>query len=405
MDIKDLITNLEDWQMSCLMETASEFGASAAVMYKIENDMLKFEMGWPRDLPDFLIKLDISRSHPRAAEKLKTNFPFVENLDMYPHDLKKVLIINDTKDMLFTPIFLENKLWGCLCIWYKENRLHINHIPAATVIADRIAKQIYLYDLAQKSKDADDRLRTFLELIGEAYCTINEDGIITSVADNVAYFNDIKKEDMIGQNFLNYIHPDDHSRLLKIVDMSKLGKINTEGRLRIRGGNWIWSKAYFMPIFETYDGNKIFRGDVIVLIYIHDLKTQILDMTSSLNEYEAFFSNMEAAFMFLDQDYNIVKTSPQCSRLIGYEPADIIGKCLKDIIDPEDIGKLPAFSDETPYRFIVPDGCRILLKDGTYRLFLLEFGPCSIGTGGIAYPLVIKKTGILPGNGTGKNHL
>ncbi len=401
MDIKDLITNLEDWQISCLRGTASDFGASAAIMYKLDNGMLKFEMGWPRDLPDFLIKLDIFHSHPRAVEKLRTNFPYVESLDMYPRDLKEALLSNGTKEMLLTPIFLENKLWGCLCIWYKENRLHINHIPAATVIADRIAKQFYLYDLAQKSKDADDRLRTFLELIGEAYCTINEDGIITSIADNVAYFNDMKKEELIGQNFLNFIHPEDHSRIMKIVDMSKLGKINTEGRLRIRGGNWIWCKAYFMPIFETYDGNKIFRGNIIIMIYIHDLKTQILDMTSCLNEYDAFFSNMEAAFMFLDPDYKIVKTSPQCSRLIGYEPADIIGKCLKDIIHPEDIGKLPASSDETPYRFIVADPCQILLMDGTYRPFFFEFGPCSIGTGGIIYPLVIKKTGILPGNETG----
>jgi PAS domain S-box-containing protein len=400
MDIKDLITNLEDWKMSCLIETTSEFGASAAVMYRFDNDMFVFEMGWPGDLPDFLLKLDISRSHPRALEKLKTNFPYAESIDMYPHDLKEILFSNGTKEMLFTPIFINNRLWGCLCIIYKENRLHINHIPAATVIADRIARQFNLYDLAHKSKEADDRLRTFLELIGEAYCTINEDGIITSIADNIAHFNDMKKEDMVGQNFLNFIHPEDHSRILKIVDMSKLGKINTEGRLRIRGCNWIWCKAYFMPIFETCDGNKIFRGNIIVMIYIHDLKTQILEMTSSLNEYEAFFTNMEAAFMFLDQDYNIFKASPQCSRLIGYEQAYILGKCMKDIIHPEDIDKLPLFSDETSYRFIVPGGCRVLMNDGTYRPFFFEFGPCSIGTGGIVYPLIIKKTGATQGNGT-----
>ncbi len=99
------------------------------------------------------------------------------------------------------------------------------------------------------------RMRTVVESLTPGLIDL-EDGRITYIAPGVRELSGHEPEEVIGQDILNYVHPDDISRSLTWLATAMPGD-HIEMRLRHKDGHWIWMKAHLIPIDGGDEGHRL----------------------------------------------------------------------------------------------------------------------------------------------------
>jgi PAS domain S-box-containing protein len=99
------------------------------------------------------------------------------------------------------------------------------------------------------------RMRTVVESLTPGLIDL-EEGRITYVAPGVRELSGHEPEEVIGQDILNFVHPDDISRSLTWLETAMPGD-HFELRLRHKDGHWVWLKAHLIPIDGGEEGHRL----------------------------------------------------------------------------------------------------------------------------------------------------
>ncbi|MCR9259935.1 MAG: ATP-binding protein [Pseudomonadaceae bacterium] len=90
------------------------------------------------------------------------------------------------------------------------------------------------------------RMRTVVESLTPGLIDL-EEGRITYIAPGVRELSGHEPEEVIGQDILNFVHPDDISRSLTWLETAMPGD-HVELRLRHKDGHWVWLRVHLIPI-------------------------------------------------------------------------------------------------------------------------------------------------------------
>ncbi|MBC7485414.1 MAG: PAS domain S-box protein [Cytophagaceae bacterium] len=103
--------------------------------------------------------------------------------------------------------------------------------------------------------------------------------------------------------------------------------------------------------------------------YIQEVKENEKNLEEKEKKFRALIENSNDAIALTDAKGKITYASPSTSRIIGYEPEELLGRTTNDLVHPDDVGNLIIqFAEVTLSQgAIVYIQFRILHKDGSWR--------------------------------------
>ena len=198
-------------------------------------------------------------------------------------------------------------------------------------------------DLSKALTEKDDmrerqaQFQRLVENIGDVIFEVDHLGVIL-------YFSPIGKdiwgydqEDVIGKNFIEFVHPDDRDILIKrFVELSTGVEYPLIYRIKNKSGEFRWVRTKTKTRIE----NGTFIGAIGTLIDVSDQKR----MEETLREREDLFRNlvdyMHDAMIIISWDGSILFSNRAAARIIEYERAEeLVGHNMVEYIHPDSLQK------------------------------------------------------------------
>ncbi|MFA5182559.1 MAG: PAS domain S-box protein [Syntrophales bacterium] len=151
----------------------------------------------------------------------------------------------------------------------------------------------------------------------------------------IIYFSPIGKEiwgydqdDIIGKNYIEFVHPDDRDNLLKrFVELSTGVEKQLAYRIKNKAGQFRWIRTKTKPRIE----NGKFVGAVGILIDVSDQKQFEGALRESEKKYRALIETTGTGFVIIDGDGLVQDANKEYIRLAGRRNLrEIIGRSVQE---------------------------------------------------------------------------
>ncbi|MBC7722026.1 MAG: PAS domain S-box protein, partial [Pedobacter sp.] len=125
-------------------------------------------------------------------------------------------------------------------------------------------------------------------------------------------------------NYLNYIHPDDRTRILQKNDYCKktLTPFYDESILTVPGVGTKWHAVYSSFSYISQTGAKVFTG---FMMDITERKNAEDILRTNEEKYRSIIANMKLGLMEVDNDSNIIYTNNSFCDMSGYSLKELLG--------------------------------------------------------------------------------
>ncbi len=136
-------------------------------------------------------------------------------------------------------------------------------------------RNCHLEKAIEKSRFNEEKFKNLFNILPYGAEVMDISGMIVAVSSNSSRFLGYRKEEMIGKNLAEYLHPDDVKRLLEkfegILTLPDPERIVTEVRLRHKNGEY---KTVLRSSSIVYDENRRITGILCVNTDITPLKAR-----------------------------------------------------------------------------------------------------------------------------------
>ncbi len=346
---------------------------------KLETDsaaVIKFNKGRdeifqesPCNLFPFPEILNISTKLPRVYEKLQLLYPYFEPLDRYNKDMKDYLINNEVCLLLFAPISINGKLWGCVCCVKVNNtkEFQLDDLTELVESVNRLSKYIYFKDRLSDKKLSS--IPSWMsEYAADGYLIFNVNGTIEDAGGKILSDLNIPKTVMLGKNILDIIHPNDRQSFERILLSANDWPISEEIRFTSGKGICIWYKLFFHHTDTEGESLK----NLCLTVNINRIKELLISSQELIESYESLLDILKVAILALDKDARIMIALKNSASIISYSPDELTGKLLGDFLHPEDRESIIKLA-LNPFRQTPWGNFRFKLKNGNYANFSTEF--------------------------------
>ncbi|MBP2284654.1 PAS domain S-box-containing protein [Flavobacterium sp. CG_23.5] len=216
---------------------------------------------------------------------------------------------------------------GSLCVIDTVPRILTDEQKnALTLLANQV---VLLLDLRKKNidlKTSQQEFQNFIELSKDLVCIANVDGTFLKVNPSFTTVLGYSKEELVGQPFANFIHPDDLEKTYKEVTRLAEGHktISFENRYRCKNGEYIVLSWNTSP--DPVSGNLYCIARDMTLEYQQKEK---LVKTSS--ELSAILNSTDFSIISSDLDGTIKEFNRGAEKLLGYQSEEVVGKTSPSI--------------------------------------------------------------------------
>jgi PAS domain S-box-containing protein len=228
------------------------------------------------------------------------------------------------------------------------------------------------HSLERQLKKSEEQYRTLVENINDVIYTLDLQGNITYISPVVGQVSQYKTEDLIGRNFVDFIHPDDLPELIESYNRTIKGHLEpSEFRIFDKDGSVRYVRTSSHTIMD--------EGEVVGLTAVMTDITERKRAEEALQESEERFRRLsdaaEEGIAIHDRGI-IIEANEALARMFGYELHELIGMNAERLATPESwksILKNIATGFERPYEGIGmrKDGstfyCQLVGKPYHYR--------------------------------------
>ncbi|WP_170270508.1 PAS domain-containing hybrid sensor histidine kinase/response regulator [Heliorestis acidaminivorans] len=211
-------------------------------------------------------------------------------------------------------------------------------------------------------------LQAIDEMPGLIWLT-NEEGYFYFFNKSILHFKGRSLDEELGMGWTQSIHIEDLQSCLTTFHSSFLErkKIIHEYRLLHHSGNYRWVLESAMP---RYGENQEFIGFIGYCVDITDYKETEKELTSTKEQIQNIFDNLEQVFWSMDMGlFRFLTISPACEHILGYTTTAFYENALlwQNIVYPDDLDIF--FSMEKDYWAgnITEKSYRIIHKNGAIR--------------------------------------
>ena len=187
--------------------------------------------------------------------------------------------------------------------------------------------------------ESEELFRAIVQNLSDIIFLIDKDGIIKFVSPTVNKILGYKYQLILGDSFLNYMHPDDR-RLLDFSSVLPRQDIQIdEIRLKHFKGDWIY--------FETLTNNILEKPSInAIVINARDITERKLAeeaLQASEERLRTFVENANEILFSMTTEGMFLFVSPKWTEYLGHEITKVEGKFFDDFIHSDDISKYRKF--------------------------------------------------------------
>lgn len=196
---------------------------------------------------------------------------------------------------------------------------------------ENLEKQLQDCEAAlQKSRKDHEEL---VEHLNEMLCRIDLSGRMTYVSPNVEKLGGYRPEELVGRNYLDFVHPDDLADRESYFEKVLAGESQViETRYLVKDGGYRWTLNHVRPVF---DGERI-SGLHAVVMDITDRK----EAEKALQESEARYrflveTSSDIIWTFDLNSMQFTYSSKSVEAILGTRQNAVAGNSLDNVFSPE----------------------------------------------------------------------
>jgi diguanylate cyclase (GGDEF)-like protein/PAS domain S-box-containing protein len=216
-------------------------------------------------------------------------------------------------------------------------------------------------------RESELRYRTLIERMREGLAQVDNDGVLQYVNDRFCEIVGYSRDELVGIQAEQLLIATDEDRALMVskLEQRKGGLSDRyEVRVRRKDGRIIWLEIGGAPVFDA-------AGNVVGSIGVHNDVTERRSADEAVRESEARYrlmaDNSTDLISRINREGVLLYASPAIKSLLGYEPWEVIGHPVFDLIENAD-GELVRTATESltatgpltfSYRAVRKDGTRV----------------------------------------------
>lgn len=212
---------------------------------------------------------------------------------------------------------------------------------------------------------SEEKYRDLVENSNEVIFTLDTNAVVTYISPAVEPVGGYTQDEVIGRSSVEFIHPDDAADVALSMQKVIAGDLDpTEYRLRLKSGEYRWVRSASKPI---YDGSEIvgIRG---VLVDVTERRMAEEAVRDSERRFRALVENSSDGIALVSRDGNVAYLGPSTSKIIGYQPEELMGQSVLGIVHPDDVAEAgQTLSEVVSEGTSVPKAYRVRHKDGSWR--------------------------------------
>lgn len=143
--------------------------------------------------------------------------------------------------------------------------------------------------------------------------------------------------ELIGQKFIDFVHPDDREQTLQAAEVANREPLNLpfENRYRTRDGGYRWLSWNSAPYPEEKQVYFVARD-------ITERKQVELSLFQAKHQLQGILHNSGTLIAMKDLERRYMLVNPAFEQLVGRSASEIIGRTDEDLFEPEDVAQIAA---------------------------------------------------------------
>ncbi|MEZ5116428.1 MAG: PAS domain S-box protein [Candidatus Nanopelagicales bacterium] len=238
-----------------------------------------------------------------------------------------------------------------------------------------VVRQVGTWRDVQAEVDAEaalersrDEFRVLAENASDLVARTDLDGTITWISESIRGYG-WRPTEMVGRHASELLHPDDRHLWHQVAETTGRGQ-TAHVEWRAAGNNdpaaWHWFRVRMSPVIDR-DGHV--TGTVSGWQDIDAEMAAREALLESEARYRLLAENSGDVVLTSSLDRTLTYASPSVTAVLGWDPLDLVGTPLMDLIHPDDVPTVTAVRARTS---TAADGlatgrARVLCKDGSFR--------------------------------------
>ncbi len=179
---------------------------------------------------------------------------------------------------------------------------------------------VFLRDITERKRaeealrESEGKYRNLVESVSDVIYTLDSSGVITYISPVVKNTLGYEPDELIGRQFLEFVHKEDHDLLMRRFSELREGIVRqSDYRVIGKHGDIKWVRTLTNPIIE--EGG--FVGARGVLIDITERKQAEDALRVSLEKYRVLFESFPLGITISDKSGKIMEGNRQSEKLLG----------------------------------------------------------------------------------------
>ncbi len=232
------------------------------------------------------------------------------------------------------------------------------------------------FDQIKELFDKNQLLKIILGNINDILIVFEKDGLIKYINPSFQKFLNYAKQELIGKNIFDYVHPDDQSSVMRsFAQLIESGTVKNYFRFQDKDGKYVW----FDAAGTSLPGEKNSATCIVMCCKcVANGKQGEEEALMGKIIFEAMIEGMPGIFCCVDDQFQIKKWNKNFEKISGYSAQELYGMSPLDFIVGDEKKFIAEKMDEAFIQGEINGEVEFVSRDGHKTPYLFHIYPIII---------------------------